>query len=488
MTNLTDLRFEYQQNQEIINSTSSAEPVLAKIGIDASAIKSLKPYWKRTHYRAIINWLTKYETKPDAPNLEKIRGYLEAFHHLCEVEDWEKAWTILTLHLTSQNLGKLHEQLAIWSYYQYEVDLYSKILGKLDSKREAILLNNLGNAYRFQGSYKFAIEYHEQALAIAQTIGEKHQIGRALAGLANAYCCRGDYFCGIDYYKQSLENLQDTEDKTVKGAVLGNLGFAYSCIGDYRIAFDYLQQSLTVARAIGDIGGVGTALASLGSIYNDIKDYNNSINCSLNYLTIAQERGDKWGISKAFANLGDAFFYKTNYRKSIDYYQQSLVIAREIGDKQGVGAILGSLGNAYKALEDYLYAKDYYQQSLAISAEIGDRRGEATAWVNLGFTLARVDRKWSAVKAFEKARNLYQAIGLKDKVEECDSFIPQVGMIVVAIPMKAPEITVTPSLKKYSRSALRGNRLKAALVRFGQKLIRWVRCLSRRLWQLFRVK
>ncbi|OKH30885.1 hypothetical protein NIES2119_29885 [[Phormidium ambiguum] IAM M-71] len=488
MTKLANSGFEYQQNQEIINITSFTEPVIVKIGIEASAIKSIKPQWKRTHYRAIINWLTKYEPQPNAPNLEKIRGYLEAFHHLCEVEDWEKAWIILTLHLTSQNLIKLYEQLAIWSYYQYEVDLYSKILGKLDSKREAILLNNLGNAYRFQGSYIVAIEYHEQALAIAQSIGEKHQIGRALAGLANAYCCRAEYFCGIDYYKQGLENLQDIEDKTAKGAVLGNIGFAYSCIGDYPTAFDYLQQSLTVARTIGDIGGVGTALASLSSIYNDLKDYDNAINCSQEYLIIAQTRGDKWGISKALANFGDAFFHQTNYHKAIDYYQQSLVIVQEIGDKQGVGTILGSLGNAYKALENYLYAIDYYQQALVISAEIEDRRGEATAWFNLGYTLATVDRKWEAVKAFEKAHNLYQAIGLKDKVEKCDSFIQQVGMIVVAIPMKTPEITVTPCLRKYSQSVSRRNRLKAVLVRFGQKLIHWVRCLSRQLWQLFRVK
>lgn len=467
---------------------SHSELVLAKLDLDPAAIKSIKPRWKRTHYRAVINWLTKYEPQAIASNLEKVRGYLEAFHHLCEVEEWEKAWIILTTHLTSQNLGKLHDQLAVWSYYQYEIEFYSRILGKLDSKRETILLNNLGNAYRFQGNYKLAIEYHEQALAIAQTIGEKHQIGRALAGLGNAYCCRGEYSCGIDYYKQSLENLQDTEDKTAKGAVLGNLGFAYSCIEDYRTAFDYFQQCLNVARAVGDIAGVGTALASFGSIYNDLKDYNNAINSLQEYFLIAQERGDRWGISKAYANLADTFFYQKNYHQAIDYYQQSLVIAREIGDKQGVGAILGSLGNSYKALEDYLSAIDYYQQALAISVGIGDRHGEATAWFNLGWSRARIDDKWNAVKALEKARNLYQEMGLKNKVEECDSHIRKVGMIAVAIPMKVPEITVTHFPRKYSPFILRGNKLRTVLARFVQNLVRWVKCLSRRLWQLVRLE
>ena len=38
----------------------SSDSVLAELGIDRTDLKSIKPRWKRTQYRAIVNWLTKY--------------------------------------------------------------------------------------------------------------------------------------------------------------------------------------------------------------------------------------------------------------------------------------------------------------------------------------------------------------------------------------------------------------------------------------------
>jgi hypothetical protein len=66
--------------------------VLANLNVDSSLAESTKIFlWELSNYSAVEWWLTEYKPKPDAPNLEKVRGYLEAFHHLCEVEDWEKA-------------------------------------------------------------------------------------------------------------------------------------------------------------------------------------------------------------------------------------------------------------------------------------------------------------------------------------------------------------------------------------------------------------
>ncbi|MEC4884078.1 MAG: hypothetical protein SAL70_22525 [Scytonema sp. PMC 1070.18] len=71
------------ENQSI---TPSGEAVLMELGIDAITIKTIKPLWRRNQYRAIINWLTKYKSQLKATNLEQIKGYLEAFYHLCRLE------------------------------------------------------------------------------------------------------------------------------------------------------------------------------------------------------------------------------------------------------------------------------------------------------------------------------------------------------------------------------------------------------------------
>ncbi|WP_148650102.1 hypothetical protein [Nostoc sp. NIES-3756] len=73
---------------------------------------------RRTSYRAVINWLTKYNPNADASNLEKIKGLLEAFYHLCEVEDVERAWKIIDCRLNTPTQEYLIEQLRTWGYYE----------------------------------------------------------------------------------------------------------------------------------------------------------------------------------------------------------------------------------------------------------------------------------------------------------------------------------------------------------------------------------
>lgn len=91
------------------------------------------PIEQLDHYIAVENYLTDNdEPPPDAAPIEQVRGYLQAFYHLCEVEDWEKASAILSIRLDTPTHEELHNQLGTWGYYRELVNLYNRILGKLN--------------------------------------------------------------------------------------------------------------------------------------------------------------------------------------------------------------------------------------------------------------------------------------------------------------------------------------------------------------------
>jgi hypothetical protein len=122
----------------ITNVTPSGELVLEQLGINPHNLRADFPTREqRLQYRAVVQWLTDYKPKPDATNLEKVRGYLEAFHHLCVVEDWERASKFITIRLNTPTNEELHHQLNTWGYYRELVDLYSTILGKLSPSWDA---------------------------------------------------------------------------------------------------------------------------------------------------------------------------------------------------------------------------------------------------------------------------------------------------------------------------------------------------------------
>jgi tetratricopeptide (TPR) repeat protein len=287
--------------------------------------------WQDDHYIAAEMWHTGYEPDPDASNLEKVQGYLEAFHHLCEVGDWEQASQILSIRLDIPTNEELHNQLGIWGYYLQQIQLYSTILGKLNDAWNCICYSGLGNAYKSLGDYPQAIGYHQQSLRTARKI-----------------CNRKD-----------------------EGTALGNLGNVYYSLGDYPQAIGYHQQSLTIFREIGDRYGEGTSLGNLGNAYDSLGNYPQAIEYHQQHLTIAREIGDRYGEGSAVGNLAVTLFQLEQYSEALENLQAALNIFREIGYRSFEAITLNNLAKLYLKLGDRALAIEYWDKALEIFIQLG---------------------------------------------------------------------------------------------------------------------
>ncbi|MBC1238648.1 pilus assembly protein PilF, partial [Nostoc sp. 2RC] len=129
----------------IANIVPTGELLLAELDIDPSNLTV--PSGQLDDYIAVINWLTDYEPNPDAPNLEKVRGCLEAFHHLCQVEAWVKASNLLFTRLNTIEKEELHNQLNTWGYYHEQYDLYTKLLELLEGGLKTLFIKDTTNIF-----------------------------------------------------------------------------------------------------------------------------------------------------------------------------------------------------------------------------------------------------------------------------------------------------------------------------------------------------
>ncbi|NJN11047.1 MAG: hypothetical protein HC815_24915 [Richelia sp. RM1_1_1] len=139
--------------------------------------------WKRAHYRAVKNWLGKYQPSKDGSNLEKVQGYLEAYHHLCEVEAEEEAYQIIDIRIDKIFIEDLHFQLGIWGYYSEQVELYNKSLNSQNNRLNLICSIGLANAYIYLGNYNQAIKYHHKNLIKARIIKNREAEAKILNSL-----------------------------------------------------------------------------------------------------------------------------------------------------------------------------------------------------------------------------------------------------------------------------------------------------------------
>lgn len=269
--------------------------------------------------------------------LKDVQPQLDEFEQLVRAEAYDEACRVLT----SIDVN----YLMVWGHSGLARDLHLQLRDRIfDKTLQSVNFGNLGNAYSDLGEIHRAIEYYEQALAIAREIHDQRNESNWLGNLGLAYRNLGETQRAVEYFEQALKISRETHNRRDEGIHLGNLGSAYHMLGEVHRAIEYYEQALHISREINDRRGEGADLGCLGIAYR---------------------------------NLGDN-------RRAIEYYEQALAISHETNDRMSEGIWLGNLGNAYRDLGEIQSAIEYYKQALVISCEINDRRGEGIRLGNLG--------------------------------------------------------------------------------------------------------
>jgi tetratricopeptide (TPR) repeat protein len=244
MSNAKPVELQALSARELLNVCYDSAGQLMLLQTDDSterigelSIQSIKKLTvqQQTHLKAAFYWLKVYQSEPDASNLERVRGYLEAFHHLCEISAWQSASQILFTSTQTSNGKELHEQLSHWGYYSELIELYSGLIGKLNQTLDCTCWQGLGVAYRYVGQGDQAINCHNHQLEIARKIGNKLAEVQALGGLGSDYLSMGQYKAAFNLFQQYLAVACEIKARKEQGMALSYLGRSYSRLQVYEV-------------------------------------------------------------------------------------------------------------------------------------------------------------------------------------------------------------------------------------------------------------
>ncbi|NER02384.1 MAG: tetratricopeptide repeat protein [Okeania sp. SIO3C4] len=427
------------------NITPKIELVLEKIGLESATIKSIKPPWKRSQYHAVVNWLTEYKPHANTFNLEKVKGYLEAFYHLCQAEDWNRASKLIFIRLNTPTKEQFHKQLYTWGYYQRQVEIYTQILSfsQLSLQTKATVLTNLGKANIALVNFDQAIKYLKQSLTIAQEIKSPEEEEEARRNLGRAYLSKGNFAAGKDlvgnfdaavkfdrawnYFQQSLKISRKIKDSYREGRALGEIGTFYGVSQKYDQAICYYQKQLAIGKQIQNLSLEARAKCNLGIVYCKLKDYEQAIKFSQSSLAIARELQDSQLETANIGNLGFIERRLGNQTKAIELSQKLLVTAKETNNisienlaLEDLAKIYYSQGDGEKATGNYDKAIEHYQQSLSIVNKIQSSQEETVLFLrdlillNLG-EIYRTNKDY--VKAIDYLKNIFFAAEKNKSIE-----------------------------------------------------------------------
>jgi len=294
-------------------------------------------------------------------------------------------------YLSRRNPGKAKE---------YLVDALNLAEQREDLSLQARVKSDLGEAYLRQEEYEEAIAYVQQALKIQEQLDDPQGKAESLKIQGRAYRFLERYEEALASFDQAiyLSNFDDRYAWYVRGFALGDLGRDEEAIASFDQAI-YLNPDNHYAW-----DSRGNALCDLGRYEEAIVSFDQAIQLNPDDRFAWHFRGT------ALGNLG-------RYEEAVASYDQAIHF------KPDDHYAWDSRGVALDDLERYEEAIASHQKSLEISRQLGDRNHEAISLLYLGNTFLKLDRNQEAIQFYQSARQLFQAIGLEEKVQDCDEAI-----------------------------------------------------------------
>lgn len=244
-------------------------------------------------------------------------------------------------------------------------------------------LGNLGLAFYELGNFTSAIQYFEDALKLAEQIGDQFHQGAWLGDLGNIYSMQGEYKKAIEYYERHLQIAREIKDERGEGHALANLGVSFAFLGDTAKALENYHQFRDLAVRRGDRRDESQALLNIGLAYYDLGELDQANTCLEAALLIANELGDPLTQALAMGGLADIDIDQKVFHAAIQTLQNALEILKNIHHDVGTELrLLQSLGNAYNACADYPKALDTYTYQQNLAEAVGAKASICSALAN----------------------------------------------------------------------------------------------------------
>ena len=237
-------------------------------------------------------------------------------------------------------------------------------------------LNMLSVVHRRRDAIKSALDYNQEALALAETVknpseGLKRSINVSLNGIGNIYQTLEQYDLAIEQFRRSLE--LEAELGNTLGLAINhqNIGECQEMQGKLEDALQSYRTSLAYNEEINSDKGKVICKNSIAHVYILQRKLDDALDILEPALHASQELGDKYLTSGIYLNLGRAYMLKENPAKAKENLEKGLAIAEEYNLPTNISlanSYLSSLaekqGDHREALARYKLAQEFEEKTV----------------------------------------------------------------------------------------------------------------------------
>jgi tetratricopeptide (TPR) repeat protein len=241
-----------------------------------------------------------------------------------------------------------------------------------DKVRWAEVMSRLSTYYWHVGNLDKAEEIAHQALEVAQKNNDLHGQQSALERIARVLWTRRDGQ-SMEYAAQALALAQTLGDRTREGRLTELVGHIFTdTLHEPERAAIYFNQALEICREINNPYEEAWTLWGMGGLAMLIDDYPGALTRYAEAREIAENIGATLQIGWDSYHAGDAWYNLGDYDQALDCYEKAQSILNTANHRRGQIQVLISLGLVSTAMGRLEESADYFEQAVRQAEERDD--------------------------------------------------------------------------------------------------------------------
>jgi len=300
---------------------------------------------------------------------------------------WEKGKTTVAL-------ARLDEALAL-----------ADELG--DAAKKAEVLMTMGRLYALLKDQARALDYFVKARlaqpAMHAGMDDLKETAQLQSALAEASLKNGQLDQALTAARDALAGFQKIDDLSGQALSLMTLGEISRKTERYPQALEHYRRALDLLRQAQDGRNELEVLVRIGQIYREQGRPQDAIAAQEAALALSRERGEAKAEGRALSELGLALLAVGRHQQALVQFKLALEIDQRLGDRAGEATDLGMIANVYRDVRLFGEALDYYDKILAIHREPELRRDEGADYTNRAIAFLELGRYAEALASFQQA-------------------------------------------------------------------------------------
>lgn len=277
-----------------------------------------------------------------------------------------------------------------------------------EQRLEAQIETYLGGVFDVLGEIAKSHSHFERARVLAGRLGDKLTQGSAINTIGKLLHDTGDYQRGLDYYLLALPFLDEYPSR--RAIVLNNIGVAYSSLGEPERALDYLRQAEEIMKTGTDRSAEALTLNNIGYAYNRLAKFKEAQDYFGQARAMVQKAGNRSLEAQTLDHLGATYSDMGQPEKALDLHQQSLEIQRTAKNIRREAFSHLNLGHVYRLLSQPEKALDHFNQALATFRNIGDLNSAAVVLEGRARAQQKLGNLAEARKDVEESLSLIETV------------------------------------------------------------------------------